>query len=146
MKDVRTDQSGKRDGFSLVEVLVGVALMAIALLGLAQVFLISIMQNARSDRMTNAAFLAQQQIEQLRTLTGAELNTMVSTPMDETLDLNADGINDYRRITYITYSADAYQVRVLVFSGEIAETTAGELLGDPDRYKARIDVTTVITR
>ena len=65
----------KRKGFSLIEVLVAMALTTVALMGLIQLFLLGIAQNNRSDKMTNATFLAQQQIEQLRTFTADELNT-----------------------------------------------------------------------
>jgi len=139
-------QKGKRAGFSLVEVLVGVALVGIAMLGLAQLFIISITQNARADTMTNATFLSQQQIEQLRTLTAAELNAMIGAVGDEVLDINVDGIYDYRRITQVRYLSEVYEVRVLVFNGEQTGASAGDLLADPSAYKVRTDITTVITR
>jgi prepilin-type N-terminal cleavage/methylation domain-containing protein len=136
----------KQQGFSLVEVLVGVALVSIALLGLAQMFIVSIAQNTRSDRMTNATFLTQQQIEQLRTLTANELNALLGTPIDEILDLNVDGINDYRRITLVQTVGDYYEVRVAVFSGNVAGVSAEDMLADPENYKVKTDNTTVITR
>lgn len=136
----------KQEGFSLVEVLVGVALVSIALLGLAQMFIISIAQNTRSDRMTNATFLTQQQIEQLRTLTANELNALLGAPIDEILDLNMDGINDYRRVSLVQTVGDYYEVRVLVFSGSVTGVSAEDMLADPEDYKVRADITTVITR
>ncbi len=42
---------GKR-GFSLIEVLVAMALTTVALMGLIQLFLLGIAQNNRSDKMT----------------------------------------------------------------------------------------------
>ena len=135
-----------REGFSLVEVLVGVALVAIALLGLAQLFVLSIMQNARSDRMTNASFLVQQQIEQLRTLTAGELNLLTAGEVDELLDINQDAINDFRRITQVRFVNESYEVRVLVFYGEHAGLGTADLLANPVQYKVTTDISTKIGR
>jgi len=133
-----------KKGFSLIEVLVSMALVAIAMLGLAQLFILSIMNNSQADRMTNATFLAQQQIEQLRTFTYDELNAL--NTIDELIDVNLDTTYDYRRITRVQFSGLAFEVRVLVFAGEQegVETTA--LVDDPMAYRARTDMTTLISR
>ncbi|MCP2620103.1 prepilin-type N-terminal cleavage/methylation domain-containing protein, partial [Candidatus Aminicenantes bacterium AC-334-K16] len=68
--------SGKRKGMTFIEALVGIALMAIAVIGLAQLFTYGILNNSRADRIANATFLAQQQIEFLRNLTGPELSAL----------------------------------------------------------------------
>jgi prepilin-type N-terminal cleavage/methylation domain-containing protein len=109
-------RSGKkpRQGFSLIEVIIGIALVAIAVLGLAQMFTLAIMNNLRSERIANASFLAQQQIDVMRNLTSDELTTLTSGNgvdlngdgnmdilKDEALDINSDGQLDYRRITEI---------------------------------------------
>jgi type II secretory pathway pseudopilin PulG len=81
----------KREGFSLIETTIGIALVGVALLGLAQLFTYSVMNNARSDRMTNSTFLAQQQIDFLRNLTATDLNNLALAPVDEQVDVNSDG-------------------------------------------------------
>ena len=58
----------KEKGFSLLETLVALFLLAIALLAIAQLFILGILNNAQSDVVTNANFLAQQQIDLLRSL------------------------------------------------------------------------------
>ena len=45
---MRFMKKNKKDGFSLIEVLVGIAIVAIALLGLAQIFTYSVMTNSRA--------------------------------------------------------------------------------------------------
>jgi len=133
-------------GFSLIEVLVGVALVAIAMLGLAQLFIYSMMSNARAAQISTASFLARQQIEEVRNLTADELNTLISTPIDEQIDINADTTIDYRRITEIQTTGDAWQVRVLIFAGTMIHMGTTELLLNPVQNKAKIDVYTVISR
>ena len=63
----------QRTGFSLIEVLIGVFLVAVAVLGLAQLILVGMMNNSRGGDIANAVFLAQQEIDLLRTLTRDEL-------------------------------------------------------------------------
>src|SRR4051812_16623544 len=53
-------------GFSLVEVLVATALLAVTVAGLAELFAISVKNNAAARYGTAAAVLAAQKIEQLR--------------------------------------------------------------------------------
>ncbi len=133
-----------KKGFSLIEVLVSMALVAIAMLGLAQLFVLSIVNNSQADRMTNAVFLAQQQIEQLRTFTNDELSAL--NTIDELIDLNLDTTYDYRRITRVQLSGSAYEVRILVFAGEQGGVETAALIADPLAYRARADMTTLISR
>lgn len=133
-------------GFSLIEVLVGVALVGIAVLSLAQLFIYSILSNARADQISTASFLAQQQIEEVRNLTADELNTLTAAPIDEQIDINADSTIDYRRITEVQTSGLTWQVRVLVFTGTMIHRGTTELLQNPVQNKAKIDVSTIISR
>ncbi len=134
----------------MIEVLVGLFLMSLAVLGLAQLFLAAIANNLRADRVANATFLAQQQIDWLRGFTGDELDVYAGTGLesrDEILDLNVDGTNDYRRITGISLANNMFNVTVHVYSAErIANVTASELLANPDRYPARAVISTLIAR
>ncbi len=104
----------KGRGFSLIEVLVGITLVAIALVGLAELFTLSVMNNLRSSEITNATFLAQQRIDNLRTLVSNELSVYPAIS-DEQIDLNGDGTIDFRRITQVTPAISYYSVRILVF-------------------------------
>jgi prepilin-type N-terminal cleavage/methylation domain-containing protein len=137
-------------GFSLIEVLIGIFLVAVAVLGLAELFLVAVANNLKADRIANATFLAQQQIEWLRGFTSDELNAYAATSLesrDEVLDLNLDGTNDFRRITGFQISADAFEVRVYVYSAEkISVPTPTELISNPDEHRPRALITTLITR
>ncbi|HSQ79318.1 MAG TPA: prepilin-type N-terminal cleavage/methylation domain-containing protein [Candidatus Bathyarchaeia archaeon] len=141
----------KRDrGFSLIEVMVGLFLVAVAVLGLAQLFLVAVANNLKADRIANATFLAQQQIDWLRGFTGDELDVYSSTPLDqrdEIIDLNADGTNDYRRITGISNDNGTFHVNVHVYSMERgAGLSAATLLADPQQYPDRAMISTLIRR
>lgn len=130
----------------MIEVVVGIALVGVALLGLAQLFCLSVMNNARSDAMTNAVFLAQQQIDFLRNLSADELHNISLTPIDELMDINSDGIIDFRRVTQLASSGFYWNVRVLVFPALQAQAALDSLIANPSDYHVRADISTVISR
>ena len=136
----------KSKGFSMIEVVVGIALVGVALLGLAQLFCLSVMNNVRSDAMTNATFLAQQQIDFLRNLRADELYNLSLSPIDELMDINSDGIVDFRRITQLATSGFYWNVRVLVFTGLQAQVELENLIASPAEYQVRADANTIISR
>ncbi|MFW6137099.1 MAG: type IV pilus modification PilV family protein [Candidatus Aminicenantaceae bacterium] len=135
-----------RDGFSLMEVLVGVALVGIAMLGLAQLFTYSIVVNSRADKISNATFLAQQQIDLLRGFTAQELNAAASALGDEPLDINSDGVIDYRRLTDVQLSDQVWHVRIMIFSPQAQNIDQDLLLDNPEKYKIKADISTIIGR
>lgn len=130
----------------MVEVLVGLAIISIALLGLAQLFTYSVMTNSRAERISNATFLAQQQIDYHRNLTADELNTLTAGTNDEQIDVNLDGSIDYRRVTEIQATGLSWEIRVLVFSAEQLSRNVSELVGDPQQYDVKANVSTIISR
>lgn len=146
----RWEARGRARGFSLIEVLVGLFLVAVAVLGLAQLFLVAVANNLQADRVANATFLAQQQIDWLRGFTSDELTAYAGTAIesrDEVLDLNLDGTNDYRRITDFRIDQETFQVRISVYSAEkFGIVNPAELLANPDQHRARAHITTIITR
>lgn len=140
----------RRKGFSLIEVLIGVFLVAVAVLGLVQLFLMSIMNNVRASEIANAVFLAQQEVDYLRSLTLSELaafpNTTRGEADDQTIDVNTDGTPDFRRITVVTNRDPAFDVQVLVFPPSQLTTNRDELVDHPDRNRVRARMGTMITR
>jgi prepilin-type N-terminal cleavage/methylation domain-containing protein len=140
----------KSRGFSLIEVLVGLFLVAVAVLGLAELFLAAVANNLKADRVANATFLAQQQIDWLRGFTLDELSAYAVTPLearDEVLDINLDGTNDYRRVTDFGVAADTFQVRIYVYSAEkFGIASPAVLIADTDLHRPRALITTIITR
>jgi len=137
-------------GFSLIEVLVGIFLVAVAVLGLAQLFLVAVANNLKADRVANATFLAQQQIDWLRGFTAEELDIYTNTTLesrDEVLDLNLDSTNDFRRITGISLADGMFHVNVHVYSAEkISGLSAFALLADPNQYRPQAMISTLISR
>jgi prepilin-type N-terminal cleavage/methylation domain-containing protein len=136
----------KNEGFSLIEVLIGLAIVAIGMLGLAQLFTYTVMSNSRAERMSNAVFLAQEQIDFHRNMTADELTTMSSGTNDEQIDVNLDGTYDYRRVTEVQGTGISWQIRVLVFSAEQFYTNLSDLIQDPQQYKVKANMTTIISR
>jgi len=137
---------GQKQGFSLIEALLGMFLVGVALMGLAQLFVYSVLNNNRGDEMTTATFLARQQIEQMRNLLADELSALSSYPLDENMNLDGDSTIDFRRITMVEVQGVMWEIRVLVFPGAQAGVTTDELRANPTNYKVRADITTTITR
>jgi type II secretory pathway pseudopilin PulG len=139
-----------RAGSSFIEALIGMAILAIALLGLAQLFLFSIANNTRGAGIGQATFLAQQKIDYIRTLTNDEIGTFPSAArgesIDETLDMNQDGTADFRRLTIVTGSGYSWSVLVLVFPGSQSAPSAETLTADPGAYKVLAIMNTVVGR
>jgi len=137
-------------GFSLVEVLVGLFLVGVAVIGLAELFLVAVTNNRRADQVANATFLAQQQIDWLRGFTLDELTAYAGTTLesrDEIIDINLDGTNDFRRITELRLVGDTFQALIHVYSAEkLAISSPAVLLADPDQHRPRALITTIITR
>jgi len=140
-------------GFTLIEVIISLALVTVVFVSLAQLFTLSIMQNLRSNEISNAIFLAQQQIDYLRTLTSDELNNFPNTTIgesnDERIDINADGTIDFRRLTQVQLSASVtsgFDVMIMVFPPAYQDTAANLLIANPEKYKARAYIHTIISR
>jgi len=139
-----------RRGFSLIEVLIGLFLVAVAVLGLAELFLVAVANNLKADRVANATFLAQQQIEWLRGFTFDELTNYAKTSIasrDEVIDLNRDLTNDYRRITDFRIDQETFLVRVSIYSAEkFGVVSPVALLASTDQRGRQALITTIITR
>ncbi len=143
-----TEEGGKkkREGFSLIETTISIALVGVALLGLAQLFTYSVMNNTRSDRMTNSTFLAQQQIDFLRNLPATDLNNLAAAPVDEQVDVNNDGNIDFRRVTVIQASGFYWEIRVQVFPASQLGFDVDALIQQPVQHQVKADMSTVISR
>jgi prepilin-type N-terminal cleavage/methylation domain-containing protein len=144
------DRKNIKNGFSLIEVLVGIALIGTVLIGLAQLFTMSVMNNLRSSEISNATFLAQQNIDYLRSLTGPEMSDFPQVARgesgDEAIDLNADGTMDFRRLTRVTPNGEIFDIRVMVFPVTERNTDPDELRLNPERHHVQAQINTVISR
>jgi prepilin-type N-terminal cleavage/methylation domain-containing protein len=77
-------------GFSLIETLVAVSIMAVALSTLAHLFIMSARANADAQRTTFASVLATQKLEQLRSQSAALAPQAV-----DSLSVNVAGLCDF---------------------------------------------------
>ncbi len=69
MKQSHEPETRRSEGFSLIEVLVSVALLSVVSLGVAQLFAVATKANLSSRGQTSTALLAVQRMEQLKALT-----------------------------------------------------------------------------
>ena len=67
-------------GFSLLDALIAAAILASALLSLAQLTAFAVKTTAAAGRMTDAALLASQKVEQLRAGSWSELQSGTDSP------------------------------------------------------------------
>lgn len=79
MKKLRVE-----NGFTLIEVMVSIVILAIGLLGLAPMMAISITGNAFANEATEATVLAQDKIEELKNMT-----TFASIPLSDSVAVDA---------------------------------------------------------
>jgi Tfp pilus assembly protein PilV len=142
---IKKAHPSKEQGFTLIEALVGIFLMGVVLLGLAQLFVLGVLNNISSEQISNALFLSQEQIDSLRNFTSAELDAL-SSPIDEQMDVNSDGTVDYRRLTIISPSGFQYNIRVLVFAAEQIGVEVDSLLASPRTYGVKSQMDTIISR
>ncbi len=77
-----------KKGFSLIEMLISILVLAIGIMGVAQVFPLGMKSVFRSQMYTKAVEYGEQKIEELRTIDYSKLD---SSPYDSGSELNNDG-------------------------------------------------------
>ena len=110
-----------REGFTLLEVLIAVSIFAIGILAVASMQLTSIQGNAFGNEMTTATFLAQAQLERMKSVSDVSTDLPIGTfadslnPMDENENSGVGGAIYNRSWTVAAGpSADSRQVTVTV--------------------------------
>ena len=130
---MRTLIRGKKErGFTLIEVMIAMAIMIIGLLAFWKMHITSISADAMSNQMTKAVFFANQKIEELRASDFASLASGTDTVTD---------VITYKRNWYVsTYSAldDVKELRVIV--GWLGEGCATNI----DNCLHKIEMATLI--
>jgi prepilin-type N-terminal cleavage/methylation domain-containing protein len=101
-----------RDGFTLVEVMIALAMLTIALLGLVSVTVAVIQGTDFSKRMTTATTLAKDKMEEIGRLS---YNNVVSATDYRKLDSSPGTTGDYfTRVVTVTTSTGMKTVKVAV--------------------------------
>jgi type II secretory pathway pseudopilin PulG len=95
-------------GFSLVETIVATALLATAVVTLAQLFGVAVRRNVASRQTTHATILAAQKIEELRALTWGDLTTDTAAPVETPdggtgLSVSPDGVLQGNTAGWVDY-------------------------------------------
>src|SRR5262249_53785112 len=83
-------------GFTLVETVTAIAIIAVALTALAQLFVIASQANADARRSSFASILATQKIEELRSL-GADLTQQGDVSLSSDISGACDFLDEYGR-------------------------------------------------
>lgn len=66
MRHGHFSQTMRKDGFSLLELIIAIGVLAIGLVGVLQIFPVGLRASQRSGMVTKAAFLAQNKIEEVK--------------------------------------------------------------------------------
>ena len=90
---MRVDSLRAERGFSLIEVLVAAAILAVGLLSLAQLLAMTVSANAAAGRTTDATVLAAQKLEDLRAEPWSALEANIGESADS-LDRSGRSIDD----------------------------------------------------
>ena len=101
-------QRKSEQGFTLVEVMVSIVLTAIAVIGMIALFRVETRASGLSRRETEAAVLAQDKVEQLRTL------GTPGTGTDTGIDSNGNTGGMFTRVWSLSVNGDIYNIDVTV--------------------------------
>ena len=112
-------------GFALLDALVAAAILASALLALAQVTAFAVKTTAAAGRMTDAALLASQKVEELRASAWGELQSGTDSPLAgftrawTITPLGAD--LDYVAVLEVRVRAPGSQTRMVALKTKLSE-------------------------
>jgi type IV pilus assembly protein PilV len=134
----------KQSGFTLIEVMIALVILAAGLLALASMQIVSVRSNAFSSEMTYASMLAQSRLEDVRNMNFDAVTASARIPLPLDADATTKGIayNVERKVQNDTPAADMKTVTVIIdWKGSPAGSATGESTVD-----FTTSFTTVITR
>jgi prepilin-type N-terminal cleavage/methylation domain-containing protein len=91
---IKFREKGSQEGFSLVEVLVAILLLTVGLLALAKMQTQAVASNAFGNQLTQATFLAQDKLEELRLLNECYL-AVLAKPQISWTTADQDVVDNY---------------------------------------------------
>jgi prepilin-type N-terminal cleavage/methylation domain-containing protein len=116
---------GDERGFSLLEALIAAAILASALLSLAQLIAFAVRTTAAAGRMTDATLLAAQKVEELRARSWSELQPGTDSPVagfTRTWTVTPMGADpDYVAILEVLVRAPGGQTRMIALKTRPSE-------------------------
>jgi Tfp pilus assembly protein PilV len=122
---VRLRALGDTRGFLLLEALIAAAILATALLSLSQLIAFAIRATAAAGRMTDAALLAAQKVEELRAVSWGELQPGTDSPaagFTRTWTVTPMGADpDYLTVVEVLVRAPGAQTRMVALRKRSAE-------------------------
>ena len=127
MKDIEKRKKIKKGehGYTMVEVLIGMALLLIGLLAVAQMQIMTTITNASANQKTTAITLAQDQLEILRTRPYANIET---PPLSDTsgiytrswvVENNTPATNMKRVTVTVSWRGKQVQLQTIIASGNL---------------------------
>ena len=123
-KPKRKKTSGQREqGFTMVEVLVAIALLLVGLLGVAQMQVMTMITNSTANQRTTAITLAQDRMEILRTLPYATIRPSSDTSgiyqRSWSVENNTPASNMKRVTVTVSWPGKQVQVQSIIAAGNL---------------------------
>jgi prepilin-type N-terminal cleavage/methylation domain-containing protein len=90
----RRAQRERASGFTLIEVMVALAILAVGVVGVTMGQIMAVKHSATSRRQVIAMHLAAEQMEIFRTMSGADVKALAATPNDPNNPIDPDSGDD----------------------------------------------------
>ena len=127
MKFESNGQKGRRgdSGYTMIEILIGIFLLTIGLLGVAQMQIMTINTNQKASQRTMAITLAQDKAEFFRTV---PYSTIGNAPLSDTSGIytrswaveNNVPANNMKRVTItVSWQGKQVQLQTIIASGDL---------------------------
>jgi type IV pilus assembly protein PilV len=122
---IRKETKKRDQGYTLIEVLIGVVLLAVGLLAVAQMQILTITTNTAANQKTTAITLAQDQLEILRM---RPYNTLGNAPLSDSSGIytrswtvqNNTPANNMSTVTVtVSWQGKQVQLQTIIASGNL---------------------------
>ncbi len=133
----------KQSGFTLIEVMIALVILAVGLLALMTMQIVSIRANAFSSEMTYAAMLAQSRLEQIRNMTYDSISTGTVTDTVSASDTTKGTAYDVE--TKVEDNTPATDMKTVTLTVKWKGSPAGSATGE-QTVDFKTSFITVITR
>ena len=124
-KSIRNSTEKRNNGYTMIEVLIGITLLLYGLLVVAQMQIMTIMTNSEASQKTTAVTMAQDKLETLRAL---PYNNIGNTPLNDSAGIfsrtwaveNNTPTNNMKRVTVtVSWRGKQVQLQTIIASGNL---------------------------